>query len=99
MEQEPGEASQHVENKTHRHQAAERLVQEKVEILEADHDIEFALAVLARAELIREFARPQLAPGRKNDVQQDLEPPAGHLSHGLFEQVAPDHKEPAHRVG
>ena len=54
--------------------------------------------MFAGAEFIRKFARPQLAPGGKNDVEQDFKSLARHVPHRLLKQFAAQCKEPGHRI-
>ena len=99
MQEQAAQPRQHINNKAHRHKAAENFVGKQIEVFKSHNDIELALAVLSRAKLVGEFPRFQRTPNRKNHVQKDLESLARHLTDGLLKHLAPDGKKSTHRVG
>ena len=67
--------------------------------IQRHHRVQFALAVQPCAERVWNFHGAQPAAGGRDDIEQDLEALGRKLRGQLFEAVAPDHEEAAHRVG
>jgi len=79
--------------------AADELIEDELEVLEADDEVELALAMLAEAEVVRDFANADLAIGGKDDVEQDLEADGGEAMGDALEERAADDEEAAHGIG
>ena len=55
--------------------------------------------MLPRAERKRHLDHAEFSAGGRHDIEQDLEPLHRQRRRKLLEPFAPDHEEPAHRVG
>ena len=79
--------------------AADEFVEDELEVFEADDEVELALAVLAEAEVVGDFADANLAFGGEDDVEQDLEADGGEAMGDALEERAANDEEPAHGIG
>ena len=87
------------EDEAHGDVTADELVEDELEVLEADDEIELALAVLAKAEVVGDFADADLAIGGEDDVEKDLEADAGEAVGDALEEGAAHDEEAAHGIG
>ena len=87
------------EDEADRDVAADELVEDELEVLEADDEVELALAVLAEAEVVGDFADADLAIGGEDDVEQDLEADGGEAMGDALEEGAANDEEAAHGIG
>ena len=87
------------EHKAHIHQVAEVLVDQQLEVLQADHDVELAFAVLALPKAVRHFADAQARIRREHDVEQNLEADRRKPVRKPLEGREAHHEKSAHGIG
>lgn len=79
--------------------AADEFVEDELEVLEANDEVELALAVLTQAEVVGDFADADLTIGGQDDVEEDLEANGGEAMGDALEEGAADDEEAAHGIG
>ena len=87
------------QDKSYRQNARGGVMNDQAEEIDADQGREFGLAGVALAELVGEFDNLQTAAGRKDNVDQDLEAVGRKTRSQARDDFAPNHEEPAHRIG
>src|ERR1700693_2893416 len=86
------------DQKTNRHDVADLLVNEQLQVFETDSDIQFAGAVQALAKSVRNLADPQGASRRGDHVKQDLETDPRGGTNDFFQKIASHNKKAPHRI-